>query len=619
MPINPIRYPLDLTGTSRDNLVLNELHTLKPTRVRAVALQNGAFYTASVVIRDVATARVLVVGQDYEFDNLYQMASEHAKAEVAAIIVITNTEVSNTVSVDYQCIGGLYGYSTTAIMQQIEDLQLDNRKVEWGNIYNKPAVYPPAKHLHDIGDVYGFEYLVQAIQQLRHAIMVGDEGSHENIYKYIDKTFGNTGEKLKELENALRRHIEDKNNPHEVTAGKIGVYTKKEIDDRFGEVIKNGKLVPEAIPLSRVEGNMITLQDDGIYYGVIPPERFANVYVDPDIGVDEEITRTNGRGTRNKPVRTLTFALTQGPGLVNRNIFLAEGKIHYVGKKLLYWRQPTVDDKQQGREWFSAEGETAEFRGGRILIAPYGSYTDSLIAPPNQDKWDNPDVHNHRTTIMLQGACPQFNTRDIRDTSLTFHLNWFSFIANHETTVFFNGITFETDVFRNEHVQNAAKSVNFLEDFRGVFLHPWSTAYTLEFNNVRFNTDRLGYISANGTWKELAFVEFTDSGKAHKVTIDKQHGITPNLNTGKIFDISNKNTTLFLADYGANSGLNHWQWIAANVKNVNILNGTYTNMQTNVVPPTLAPYFENGVLRIKGHDPQGNWVDKQIWPAQWAS
>ena len=210
MPINPIRYPLDLTGTSRDNLVLNELHTLKPTRVRAVALQNGAFYTASVVIRDVATARVLVAGQDYEFDNLYQMASEHAKAEVAAIIVITNIEVSNTISVDYQCIGGLYGYSTTAIMQQIEDLQLDNRKVEWGNIYNKPAVYPPAKHLHDIGDVYGFEYLVQAIQQLRHAIMVGDEGAHENIYRYIEKTVGNTSDRVRELENALRRHIEDK-------------------------------------------------------------------------------------------------------------------------------------------------------------------------------------------------------------------------------------------------------------------------------------------------------------------------------------------------------------------------------------------------------------------------
>ena len=425
MPINPIRYPLDLTGTSRDNLVLNELHTLKPTRVRAVALQNGAFYTASVVIRDVATARVLVAGQDYEFDNLYQMASEHAKAEVAAIIVITNTEVSNTISVDYQCIGGLYGYSTTAIMQQIEDLQLDNRKVEWGNIYNKPAVYPPAKHLHDIGDVYGFEYLVQAIQQLRHAIMVGDEGSHENIYRYIEKTIGSTSDRVRELENALRRHIEDKDNPHEVTAGKIGVYTKKEIDDRFGEVIKEGKLVPDAIPLSRVEGNMITLQDDGLYYGTTPPERFANVYVDPDIGVDEEITRFNGRGTRNKPLRTLVYALAQGPGLVNRNIWLAEGKTHYVGKKLLYWRQPTVDDKQQGREWFRAEGETGVFRGGTITIAPYGSYTDNLIAPPNQAKQHNPDIHNRRTTILLQGSYPVFNSSDVRNTSLTFNLHWY--------------------------------------------------------------------------------------------------------------------------------------------------------------------------------------------------
>ena len=612
MPINPIRYPLDLTGTSRDNLVLNELHTLKPTRVRAVALQNGAFYTASVVIRDVATARVLVAGQDYEFDNLYQMASEHAKAEVAAIIVITNTEVSNTISVDYQCIGGLYGYSTTAIMQQIEDLQLDNRKVEWGNIYNKPAVYPPAKHLHDIGDVYGFEYLVQAIQQLRHAIMVGDEGSHENIYRYIEKTIGSTSDRVRELENALRRHIEDKNNPHEVTAGKIGVYTKKEIDDRFGEVIREGKLVPDAIPLSRVEGNMITLQDDGLYYGTTPPERFANVYVDPDIGVDEEITRFNGRGTRNKPLRTLVYALAQGPGLVNRNIWLAEGKTHYVGKKLLYWRQPTVDDKQQGREWFRSEGETAVFRGGTITIAPYGSYTDNLIAPPNQTKQHNPDIHNRRTTILLQGSYPVFNSSDVRDTRLTFHLDWYSFIAFHETIVKFVGITFETDVFRNEHVRNAARSVNFIEDFYGMFLHPWTSAYTLEFNNVRFNTDGLGYISANGSWREIAFVALNDNGNAHKVIIDRQHDINPNMNNGKIFYITNRNTMLFLGDYGSGGNQIPWQWIAANVKGISILNGNYTNMQTNVIPPTLAPYFENGVLRIKGNDANGNWVDRRI-------
>lgn len=612
MPINPIRYQLDLTGTSRDNLVLNELHTLKPTRVRAVALQNGAFYTASVVIRDVATARVLVAGQDYEFDNLYQMASEHAKAEVAAIIVITNTEVSNTISVDYQCIGGLYGYSTTAIMQQIEDLQLDNRKVEWGNIYNKPAVYPPAKHLHDIGDVYGFEYLVQAIQQLRHAIMVGDEGAHENIYRYIEKTVGSTSDRVRELENALRRHIEDKDNPHEVTAGKIGVYTKKEIDDRFGEVIKEGKLVPDAIPLSKVEGNMITLQDDGLYYGITPPERFANVYVDPDIGVDEEITRFNGRGTRNKPLRTLVYALAQGPGLVNRNIWLAEGKTHYVGKKLLYWRQPTVDDKQQGREWFRSEGETAVFRGGTITIAPYGSYTDNLIAPPNQTKQHNPDIHNRRTTILLQGSYPVFNSSDVRDTRLTFHLDWYSFIAFNETIVKFTGITFETDVFRNEHVRNATRSVNFIEDFYGVFLHPWTSAYTLEFNNVRFNTDGLGYISANGSWREIAFVALTDNGNAHKVIIDRQHDINPNMNNGKIFYITNRNTMLFLGDYGSGGNQIPWQWIAANVKGISILNGNYTNMQTNVIPPTLAPYFENGVLRIRGNDANGNWVDRQI-------
>ena len=612
MPINPIRYPLDLTGTSRDNLVLNELHTLKPTRVRALALQNGAFYTASVVIRDVATTSVLVAGQDYEFDNLYQMASEHAKAEVAAIIVITNTEVSNTISVDYQCIGGLYGYSTTAIMQQIEDLQLDNRKVEWGNIYNKPAVYPPAKHLHDIGDVYGFEYLVQAIQQLRHAIMVGDEGSHENTYRYIEKTIGSTSDRVRELENALRRHIEDKDNPHEVTAGKIGVYTKKEIDDRFGEVIKNGKLVPDAIPLSKTEGNMITMQDDGIYYGVIPPERFANIYVDPDIGVDEEITRFNGRGTRNKPVRTLAFALSQGPASVKRRIWLAEGKVHRVGRKLVYWRQPTLEDKQQDREWVRTEGAVAVLRGGNITIAPYGSYVDNVLIPPNQMNYHNPDVHNRPTIIMCEGIAPSFTQRDKRSNSLQFTFNTFSFVTDMETTLDINGIIFDSDLFLNEYMKNACRSPDYYQGINGVFHHPWNPALTLYLNNIRVRTDALRYFNSSGAEVKVAFFNFDDGdGRAHKVSINRQHYQNVNLGSGYVFRFYGGAATLNLDEF-APQGTIPWQWVNSNVQGVSILNGRYVNMQTNVIPPTLAPYFENGVLRIRGNDANGNWVDRQI-------
>ena len=84
------------------------------------------------------------------------------------------------------------------------------------------------------------------------------------------------------------------------------------------------------------------------------------------------------------------------------------------------------------------------------------------------------------------------------------------------------------------------------------------------------------------------------------------------MNNGKIFYITNRNTMLFLGDYGGGGNQIPWQWIAANVKGISILNGNYTNMQTNVIPPTLAPYFENGVLRIRGNDANGNWVDRQI-------
>ena len=619
MPIKPIRYPLDLTGTSRDNLVLNEIHKLKSTRTRAVALQNGAFFTASVVVRDVATGRVLTASQDYEFDNLYQMASEHAKAEVAAIIVITNTQVSDTISVDYQCIGGLYGYSTTAIMQQIEDLNLDNRRVEWGNIYNKPAVYPPAKHLHDIGDVYGFEYLVQAIQQLRHAIMLGDEGAHENIYKYIDRTIGNSGEKLRELEDLLKRHIADKNNPHEVTAGKIGVYTKKEIDDRFGEVIKNGKLVPDAVPLSRVEGNMITMQDDGIYYGVIPPERFANVYVDPDIGVDEEITRFNGRGTRNKPLRTLAYALAQGPAMVTRRIWLAEGKRHPIGKKLTYYREPTLADKQSGsKDWYRAEGETGVLRGGVIYLAPYGSHIDNVSIPINQERWHNPDVHTVPTTLVLDGMEPSFRDRNPSSTDMSISIATYAFLAQYPTTLDINGIVIDSNHRWNADFKAAYRSPKFVQALNGVLLHPWVEALDLRMNNIRVKSENMLFQDHTGANRRLYVFNFDDDANKHKVTINRQHGRDPNLDGQKMFMITNPNVALFVSDFKSTDD-DYRRWIRDNVDDIRTSNGRYTNMSSNITPWTISPVFENGVLRMRGHDDSGNWVDKQIWPAQWAS
>lgn len=236
MSLKPIRYPLDLTGKSPDNLILNEIHELKPTKIRVFVPTYGGFYTKSFVLRDAATGEVLTRGDQYEFDNLFEMASMDAKQEVCGVVVITDPNVSSTVSCDYQCIGGYYGISSEAIMKQIETLKLDNRPIEWGNVFNKPVIYPPAKHLHDIGDVYGFEYLVHAIQQLRHAVLTGDDGSHQIIYEYIDAIRDRLNNDVRELRDNVTEHKNNTSNPHNVTAHQTGTYNQEELDRLFSNL-----------------------------------------------------------------------------------------------------------------------------------------------------------------------------------------------------------------------------------------------------------------------------------------------------------------------------------------------------------------------------------------------
>lgn len=220
---NVIRYPLDPTGTNPDNLVVDEPHTLPARQIRAVATEYGAFYTESMVVVDAATNLPLDKGVQYYAAELYEVPTGMFGKEVCAIILITDPSVSPNIRITYQAVGGEYSRSVTAIIQQIEALNLDDRPVEWGAIINKPSEYPPSHHLHDLGDIYGFEYMVHALDRIRDAILRGDDISHDTIYQYIDSRDNYIIGLIQGQSDALAAHIADQNNPHHVTKAQVGL------------------------------------------------------------------------------------------------------------------------------------------------------------------------------------------------------------------------------------------------------------------------------------------------------------------------------------------------------------------------------------------------------------
>jgi len=230
MSTRPIiyKYPLDLTGHQPNNLVLGEPQTLPVGVNRAVVPNYGAFYAESLVVRDAVSGAILTPREQFKAVQLYQEATERTGLEVCAVVVITDSNVNSTIELDYQAIGGEFSYSVANLREMLDNLDLDARPVIWGDLIGRPGQFPPAPHLHDAGDLYGFEYLVEAIDSLRYAIMVGQDSELASLRQYIQLVEGkvedltlrchSAEDRLFILENAaiLNAHL-SAINPHAAT------------------------------------------------------------------------------------------------------------------------------------------------------------------------------------------------------------------------------------------------------------------------------------------------------------------------------------------------------------------------------------------------------------------
>lgn len=220
--MTPYRYPLDKTGTHPDNLVVDEYHSLANLTAKCIAPTYGNFYTQGVIIKDHATKRVLRHGVDYMFGEIQDILSERYAKEICAYIVIVAPNVT-AVDLTYQALGGEYSYSMGSLIDMLESLQLDERPVKWGSITDKPVDFEPHSHWHKSSDLYGMEYVVHSIERLRNAVLMGDVASHDEIYRYIDRTSDEIFAIIQTLRNDFELHKADKNNPHSVTKAQVGL------------------------------------------------------------------------------------------------------------------------------------------------------------------------------------------------------------------------------------------------------------------------------------------------------------------------------------------------------------------------------------------------------------
>ena len=424
-----IRYPFDKSARSPNNFVQDEPHALITGRERRIVIPTYIpFYVESVIITDTLTNRVLTK-DDYLVADFSETIQRDTGKEVATTIVITNKSVSDNITVSYQTVGGMYALSFGDVLkQQLDNLAKDKRPVIWDNIIAKPEFWPPAPHMHDIGDIYGFEYLVYAIDRLRQALLLGDTDKFGDIYNYIDKRLKDA-DRLKDLLDYMVSEDKMVYAVHELALyggydipdgtewtkyenGKFSKYTvtKQIVGDRMVAYYNQPfrVLLPQIIPISQKAGNLITLQPDGIYYA-LPIEQdwsyFVNLYVDPKDGVDEAVTKENKRGTREKPLKSIAYALSQGPASIHRTVWLKEGVEHRVGWQFKNWTP--VTDPNIANNYFELNklGDQTwgkvYARGGVIEFRPYGDQCDTIFNELGGERGWDIRYHKLNTKIVF--------------------------------------------------------------------------------------------------------------------------------------------------------------------------------------------------------------------------
>lgn len=217
------KYPLDPTGINPTNKILSEEHDLGTGVNRAIVPDYSAFYSESMEVYVEDRVDPLVPHHQYILAQLHADASAALDKEVCMVVVVTDQAIMGKVRLTYQTVGGDFSVSVDALRKAIEDEDLDDRTVSWGDLIARPDAFPPAPHLHDIGDLYGFEYVVEALEALRNAILIGDEAMHEELRQFIRYEDGLLRDSITALDGRFQAHVQDHENPHATTKGQVGL------------------------------------------------------------------------------------------------------------------------------------------------------------------------------------------------------------------------------------------------------------------------------------------------------------------------------------------------------------------------------------------------------------
>lgn len=417
-----------------------------------------------------------------------------------------------------------------------------------------------------------------------------------------------------------------------VDAGKIDT----RITELFGR--EQPKLIKDIIPISTVRENNIRWNKDGLYYGTIPDEMYANLYVDPDLGVDEPITLDNNRGTKDKPLATIGYALDQGTSGVRRTILLKEGKTHIIGKKIVSMNgnSPVYETNPNNHR----SGTKVNFRGGTIIFRPYGPSTDALnekikVANSEFSSYGGSSEERHKEIIDLgckiefRGTYTGSNISRGGKSYSTF--NKYCVDIENGTSLEFIGLTIK---FGTDPIADAKVTADeFVYSSANIF--NWWRTFTINFNVCSFDTGEPALYNSRGDKHYIAL--FSPSAQAQTFLFDNCI-MSKNHYTGKNKVIEFRDTSSATIKFNRLDrdiiGTPDFVPGKTYYSGLKIKAGMFYNVSTNIEPTQAEEFnvnkldapagtkpaeieYKDGKFYAVAHD-GNNMIRVQVHPALWA-
>ncbi len=219
-----VSYPLDLKGVLTSNLTRHDIVLGAGSFNRAFAYPTGPFFADTFKLYESSKPNVpLVRGKDYQLILLNTNLRKLTTREVCAAVVVHNPAVSTDVIAVSQVVGGPYAANIDAIEQAINALDLDNRQIDFSDLSGVPEEFQTAPAYSDIGDVFGFEYIITIMAQILDALKVGDNAAVSQLEEVIESM-------RLEMSNMFQEHIDADGNVHNLTRAQMSVPSVTEMN-----------------------------------------------------------------------------------------------------------------------------------------------------------------------------------------------------------------------------------------------------------------------------------------------------------------------------------------------------------------------------------------------------